>query len=399
MARVLYITTSQPGSNPRLRKSADTMSGAGHQVHVLYLYKSAWATDADAEIFESAGWTHQLVGGSPSHNRWRYFISRLVRKAAELLGHRKRAFCRGYSEFLRHGRAFKPTLIVGHNPGALGPIVTLGDRLGVPVVFDAEDYHRGEFPEHTKEAKETALLEEELLPKVTAMTAASPLIAEAYRSQFHSKDIVTINNAFPLKYIAPETTPINTTSQLRVVWFSQVIGSDRGLIEFISGLSREQRKTTHLTLIGNCTPEMKVFIEDQRLAHELQVRIVPPMPEKELMVFIRQHDVGLALEKNTSLNRDLCRTNKLYTYPLCGLWTIASNTSAQEEFLKEHPYAGILINLDEPDAIEEVLNWADSNREELLQHRIKALALAKEKLNWEHESLRLQEYLGSLVNS
>jgi glycosyltransferase involved in cell wall biosynthesis len=89
----------------------------------------------------------------------------------------------------------------------------------------------------------------------------------------------------------------------------------------------------------------------------------------------------------------------LYTYPLCGLWTIASNTSAQEEFLKEHPYAGILINLDEPDAIEEVLNWADSNREELLQHRIKALALAKEKLNWEHESLRLQEYLGSLVNS
>lgn len=397
MARVLYITTSQPGCNPRLRKSADAMSGAGHQVHVLYLYKSEWATEADAEIFESAGWTHHLVGGSPTQHRWRYFLSRLVRKAAEMLGHRKRAFCRGYSEFLRHGAAFKPTLIVGHNPGALGPIVTLGDRLGVPVVFDAEDYHRGEFPEHSKEAKETALLEEELLPKVTAMTAASPLIAEAYRRQFQPKDIVTINNAFPLKYIAPQPTPINSNSQLRVVWFSQVIGSDRGLIEFISGLTREQRKTTLLTLIGNCTSEMKVFIEDQRLAHGLQVRIVPPMPEKELMVFIRQHDIGLALEKNTILNRDLCRTNKLYTYPLCGLWTIASNTSAQEEFLKEHPYAGSLINLDEPDAIEEVLNWADSNREELLQRRIEALSLAKEKLNWEHESLLLQECLGALV--
>ena len=56
MSRILYITTSQPGCNPRLRKSADAMSGAGHQVHVLYLYKSAWATEADAEIFESAGW-------------------------------------------------------------------------------------------------------------------------------------------------------------------------------------------------------------------------------------------------------------------------------------------------------------------------------------------------------
>lgn len=399
MSRILYITTSQPGCNPRLRKSADAMSDAGHQVHVLYLYKSAWAMEADAEIFESAGWTHQLVGGSPIHNRWRYFFSRLARKAAEILGQKKRAFCRGYSEFLSHGMAFKPTLIVGHNPGALGPIVTLGDALGVPVVFDAEDYHRGEFPEHSKEAKETALLEEELLPKVTAMTAASPLIAEAYRNQFHREDIVTINNAFPLKYIASEPTSLKTMSPLRVVWFSQVIGSDRGLIEFVSGLTRKQRKTTNLTLIGNCTSDMKVFIEDQRRAHGLQVRIVPPMPEEELMVFIRQHDIGLALEKNLTLNRDLCRTNKLYTYPICGLWTIASNTSAQAEFLNEHSEVGCLINLDDPDSIEKVMNWATSNREELLQCRIEALALAKEKLNWEHESLRLQECLGALVKS
>ena len=123
------------------------------------------------------------------------------------------------------------------------------------------------------------------------------------------------------------------------------------------------------------------------------------MPEEELMIFIRQHDIGLALEKSNTLNRDLCRTNKLYTYPLCGLWTIASNTSAQTEFLKEHSDAGSLIHLDDPDSIEKVISWANSNREELLQRRIKALELAKEKLNWEHESLRLQECLGALVNS
>ena len=115
------------------------------------------------------------------------------------------------------------------------------------------------------------------------------------------------------------------------------------------------------------------------------------------MVYIRQHDIGLALEKSDTLNRDLCRTNKLYSYPLCGLWTIASNTSAQAEFLVEHPEAGCLINLDDADSIERVVNWANSNREELLQRRIKALAMAKEKLNWEHESLRLQECLGALV--
>ena len=80
------------------------MSGAGHQVHVLYLYKSEWATEADAEIFEASGWTHQLVGGSPTQHRWRYFLSRLVRKAAEMLGHRKRAFAGDTQNFCDMGK-------------------------------------------------------------------------------------------------------------------------------------------------------------------------------------------------------------------------------------------------------------------------------------------------------
>ena len=127
------------------------------------------------------------------------------------------AFCRDTRISASRG-SFQANIDCWSQPGAFGPIVTLGDRLGVPVVFDAEDYHRGEFPEHSKEAKETALLEEELLPKVTAMTA-SPLIAKAYASQFHRKDIVTVNNAFPRKYIAPEPTPITTTSNSELCGF------------------------------------------------------------------------------------------------------------------------------------------------------------------------------------
>ena len=55
--------------------------------------------------------------------------------------------------------------------------------------------------------KETAKMEEELPKnKVTAMTALRINIAEAYRRQFQIKPaIVTINNAFPLKYIAPNS--------------------------------------------------------------------------------------------------------------------------------------------------------------------------------------------------
>ena len=42
MARILFLTSSQPSINPRLRKSADAHAHAGHQVHVLY-YRTLWA--------------------------------------------------------------------------------------------------------------------------------------------------------------------------------------------------------------------------------------------------------------------------------------------------------------------------------------------------------------------
>ena len=399
MARVLYITTSQPGCNPRLRKSADAMSGAGHQVHVLYLYKSEWATEADAEIFEAAGWTHQLVGGSPTQHRWRYFLSRLVRKAAEMLSHRKRAFCRGYSEFLRHGAAFKPTLIVGHNPGALGPIVTLGDRLGVPVVFDAEDYHRGEFPEHSKEAKETALLEEELLPKVTAMTAASPLIARMYAELFPEKQIDVIWNVFSLKYLKQDSIAVPEDFQpLKMIWFSQVIGPDRGLLEFFQAFKFLKDIPLEVCLIGACRPGMEDMLTEL-LSENHQLSIRPPMPESKLFAQLANHEIGLGLETGFSTNNEIALSNKALSYPLAGCLSLLSKTQGQSQFIQTNPAAGTLIDLNDPQKVAQVIRWTKENRRALTQQRIKALALAKGKLNWELESLRLQECLGALINS
>ena len=81
------------------------MSGAGHQVHVLYLYKSEWATEADAEIFESAGWTHQLVGGSPKLHM-AVFPGKLVRNGLQCWDIESARFAGDTQNFCVMGRHF-----------------------------------------------------------------------------------------------------------------------------------------------------------------------------------------------------------------------------------------------------------------------------------------------------
>ena len=37
-----------------MKKEADALSAAGHDIHVLYAFRTAWASEADRLIFETA---------------------------------------------------------------------------------------------------------------------------------------------------------------------------------------------------------------------------------------------------------------------------------------------------------------------------------------------------------
>ena len=196
MSRILIITPKQPSGNPRMRKAADALARAGNTVHVLYAFNADWATQADEEILAQAQWTWERIGGHPRDAKFTYFISRLMRKLAEALGMTKYAMCRNYSEYIARGLAWKPDLVIGHNPGALGPLVEIGNKLNVPMLFDAEDYHRGEFQIGSQDSLRVQKLEDDCIPQITAMTAASPLIAKTYEALYPQHQVTTINNAF-----------------------------------------------------------------------------------------------------------------------------------------------------------------------------------------------------------
>ena len=104
------------------------------------------------------------------------------------------------------GIDWKPDPVIGHNPGALGPLIRISKRLNIPALFDAEDANRGEAARQTVSTTSITQLEDRLLPDLTQMTAASPMIAQAYRKLYPALSVTTVNNAFPLDCLSPKPT-------------------------------------------------------------------------------------------------------------------------------------------------------------------------------------------------
>ena len=388
MARILFITTKQPSTNPRMRKSAVALADAGHDVHVLYAFNAIWADDADLPIFQDAKWTKERVGGHPVEKRVAYFISRLLRKFNEGRGYLEGALCRSKNSYIRQGIQWNPDLVIGHNPGALAPAVEISKRLQIPVIFDAEDFHRGEsYWVRVQKTSGIADLEDRYIPLLSSMTTAAPLITQAYQHLYPKIPISTVNNAFPSAKNAHR--PQAHTGPLKVVWFSQNVGLDRGLQEFINGMNAAPDVPIELSILGNSEPNVRRTLEEMVRSNAQGISFNATRSQEQLFNFLAEHEIGLALEKPLAYNREICRTNKLYTYPLTGCFMFASSTKSQNHFMEEYPQTGKIVDLDDPQSIAIALTGAYENREELLKYRKAAWELGQAVLNWETESDQL----------
>ena len=235
-------------------------------------------------------------------------------------------------------------LIVAHNLGALYPSYKLAKRLNTPFAFDIEDFHPGEKCSLAEKNRREFLMQK-LLPKAAYISYASPLIGQysfdliknSGRSEQASfpagkgREVrVLVNNSFS----QPEFEFKECKKEkVQFVWFSQNIAAGRGLELVIPALAKYKNKV-QLTLIGNLYPEFKnSFLKD----YSDFIIIQPPLPQKELNFYLCEFDVGLAIELSSAdLNRDICLTNKIFAYIQAGLLILATDTSAQKQFINEH---------------------------------------------------------------
>src|SRR6516162_4870578 len=163
--KVCIVSSGNLASNPRLLKEADALHEAGYAVTAVVCdYTVSLAADA--------------YGGP--------------------------------AQALRHAlRDLPADLYIAHYVPALPAAAFAARRHGGMLGFDAEDFHAGEGTGGAGEDFRMAMvrfIERACLPHCAHMTAASPLIGEAYKS-LYGVSSTTVLNVFPLEMSRASAKP------------------------------------------------------------------------------------------------------------------------------------------------------------------------------------------------
>lgn len=404
MKKIVIICSGQPSANPRAVKEAVLLSENNYEVTFVYCPTSAWADEFDEKLFtEHATIKWICAGYHIQKQKWRYRLVRLRRKCYELLEKYASAtvpdktkitsiFSR---ELLKQCLKNEADLYIAHNAASLKVAVRCAKKYHALAGFDAEDFHRGEFEVNSKQQKLTVLIEEKYIPQVKYCTAASPLIAAAYSSLFTLQHFVVVNNVFSKKFLRRQED-MASKETLDLFWFSQVIGTARGIETVIESLNQCRELNIRLHLLGNISNSYKAIllhlIEDKTKL----IFHAPTLPEN-IFAIAQQFDIGLATEIPHTLNREYCLTNKIFTYLLAGNALILSDTKAQQKFVEDYPGVGLLYESENSKNLSEIIATFYKQPQLLAQVKQNALEAATTQLNWEAEGLIFLELVKKVL--
>jgi glycosyltransferase involved in cell wall biosynthesis len=180
---------------------------------------------------------------------------------------------------------------------------------------------------------------------------------------------------------------------IKLFWFSQTISAARGVDDCINALRMLNNPEIELHLLGYADAATRQQLTNNA-GDKVNLVFHSPIGPDEIIRFASKFDIGLAMEHPTPYNRDICLTNKIFTYMQAGLAVIASNTIAQRALMGQYPETGKIYKSGNIQSLANAIsNYAD-NRNELYSARKASYDIACEKLNWEKES---EKFL-SLVN-
>jgi len=406
---VVLLSAGQPSSNPRLVKEAVSLVEKGYKVAVLYCYWTTWAEKGDEQLFReypSIDWIR--VGGHPVHKKGLYWFTRLRHRWVRFLSGifpgnlriQQGAYIRCFYELKSAATRCKAALYIAHNLGALAPAALAASGNKTLFGFDAEDYYRGQSSDDSSDAKKAILIENAYIRGGAYHTAASPLIAARYEEHYPGIRPVVINNVFSLQFLQAPPAPYLLNEELKLFWFSQTVGTGRGLEEVIVAMGKVKTRNISCTILGSCSTGMKTGLLSVAASNgvlEQQLRFVEPVLLPEIFRLAADHHIGLATETGMNLNNEIALSNKILSYPLAGAAIVASDTSAQRLFLEAHPGTGQLYKRGNTDGLAGIFDLFMQNPEELNAARQNAYDLAKRSLNWEYEKEAFLEIIKGIV--
>lgn len=394
---LLFITTSNLTTNPRLVKEIKLAHKHNIKSTVISFDFGGWSTSIDKELKSNLSDIDFRIITDSRKELFQWIVATSVFYFSKILYWLvpSSIFAAGLSSDKRCSMLIKQLLkvdakfdlVVAHNLGTLLPAALFSRRHNLPFAFDLEDYHPGEAYAMNSlfERDRRISLMKLLLPKAWYISFASPLIGKYTLDlipELDSKRLFLVNNSFPANEFAEPS--ISADDKIAFVWFSQNIAQGRGL-ELVLPVLSQYNQEVSLTLIGNLD---KQFYNDFLKKYDGFVTYMRPLSQPGLHATLKDYEVGLAIELSTTdENREICLTNKIFAYAQAGLYILATDTKAQIDFFKNKCTLGKTFSQSSKSFEEALLSLIQRKREmrQLKDFRYKFGC----DLAWEKESEKL----------
>lgn len=346
---ILFVTTHNLATNPRLVKEIKSALGNNFSVTVLCFEFDNWSKEINNRILSTLNNKINYIALCGDRTEfWGWMKSTIVQKISELFSsifpknHKMVSFGINKRTWLLHQKLkdlnIKPDRIIAHNPGSFYPAYIFSKRTGACLGIDLEDYHPGE-SDNEKEIRSMIQLQNSVLPHSDYVTAAAPLILEYAKKDagcsFKNEQVI-LNFFSKSEFVSPFKKSV--TDPVKLVWFSQHITAKRGLEPFLEVMADFHNVELHLY------GQLNADFYKSNIQHLKNVFVHAVLPQGDLFRSLAQYDAGLALETvNAGVNRDICITNKILAYFQSGLYILATNTKGQKYFIEQHPNQGTIL--------------------------------------------------------
>jgi glycosyltransferase involved in cell wall biosynthesis len=391
---VCLITPGHLCNCPRLIKEAKALQNAGYQVYIIATSYMPFLIAQDHLIaIENPEWviyTKYWQKGSfyGLINKYQHGFLKMLQRFFSFEALFSSILNRNFDWQLKKATSLNADLYIAHSAASIAVAARAASVNSAQFGFDAEDFHTGE-DLSIDSLKWVDEVQRKYLPKANYISAASPLIADAYKNYLSIDQIETLLNVFPLNGRPLQTKSLN--KPLRLFWFSQNIGKGRGLEWVFEALQGKKSEEIEFHILGNLRANERFFFNLLINQYKLPNRMITfyeTMPKDKLLKLAMTFDIGLSLETGVPLNRDLCLSNKLFVYLQAGLGIIATDTSAQQEFLKDHQEGTVFLPLIDSKQLTQILSSLIKNPKKVLEMRRFNYELAQKKFNWEKEQLK-----------
>jgi glycosyltransferase involved in cell wall biosynthesis len=290
-------------------------------------------------------------------------------------------------------------LLVANDLDTLLPNYLVSKMKHVPLIYDSHEYFTG-VPEIQKKPFVKWVwtrIEKSIFPDLNHAITVSNSIALQYEKEYLIRPLVIMNAGRNSDKIEPYKrqeigVPLN---ELLLIIHGTGINIDRGAEELLDAMFLLKGVTLLIVGSGDVVPQLKQKVKELKI--DSRIRFIPTVPWNALIRYIKMADVGLSLDKDTSLNYRFSLPNKLFDYISAGIPVIAGNLPEPARIITELR-CGVIIDKIDTDTIKRAIEDLKSNPDKLSKLTENAKS-ASSVLNWENEAKKVAAFYKRIIDN